>query len=98
MDLATITQHCFNRMNRNILAYHRNEQHGGGINFDSIIPYMLANNITKLKLNTAVPAGILWTVTGILTDDEFDANITASSILTPGEIQQINYTMAQGRK
>ena len=79
--ILSITLNCFQNMLDNVLATAEVLNSAGQVggsggpepepepNFDSVVPYLQAYNITKINAATSVPSGILSTVYGGQTKD-----------------------------
>jgi len=98
--LQKLTNDCFDRMNKNIIS---KEQRGGGndsaLNYDSIIPYLIANNIKVLKSSTNVPLFILNTVkSSHLVSYDMNNEIEVSAILSTLDIANINSVLSRKPK
>lgn len=93
--VVKLTLDCFSRMNSNLIGGGKKvpgEQSGGGpndFNPDSIIPYLIGHNISRITRNTMVPEAILHSVKDERTGS-IDLEIRAGNILFSRDIQRIN--------
>lgn len=97
--VVKLTTDCFSRMNTNIVSAAAGIQTGGGrLNFDSIVPYLLANGERVLKSTTLVPAGIINTVCDRKVRLKFDDQVAVGKVLSTGQIAEINSVLTRRPK
>lgn len=100
--VVKLTTDCFSRMNTNVIAAAAGIQTGGGsgsgLNFDSIVPYLIANGVRVLKSTTLVPAGIINTVSDRKLRLKFDEQIAVGKVFNTGQIAEINSVLTRKPK
>lgn len=98
--VVKLTTDCFSRMNTNVVAAAAGIQTGGGsgLNFDSIVPYLVANGVRVLKSTTLVPVGIINTVSDRRLKLGFDEQVSVGKVLNTGQIAEINSVLTRKPK
>ena len=95
--LLKLTNDCFSRMNNNIKVKEVSEQRGGRVGceqlvLDSIIPYLISIDTTRVSGSTKVPEAILNTVVG-KASGRFDMPVALRSVLDRNDINVINHVL-----